>query len=117
MEQNGTMGPAKNRNPRPKTPARAPAAAVDDAGRIAIEALTFLAEDADRLSKFLAETGISPEELRAKAGDPATLAAILDYVLTDESLLLTFAANTGIAPDTIQPTRHKLAGPTPPWDS
>ncbi|MEO6947009.1 MAG: DUF3572 family protein, partial [Nitrobacter sp.] len=37
---------------------------------VAIQALSFVAGDTERLGRFLAETGIGPETLRASASDP-----------------------------------------------
>ena len=82
----------------------------DEAEAIALRALAFLAEDPARLGRFLALTGMEPEELRAGAGRQETLAAVLDHVLQDESMLLEFTANNAIAPDQIAPARHLLAG-------
>ncbi len=63
-----------------------------------MRALAFLAEDAQRLGNFLALTGLGPEELREQAREPHLLAAVLDHLLHDESQLLVFATNYGIAP-------------------
>ena len=43
----------------------------DQAEIIALQALAFLAEDAQRLGSFLALTGLGPDELRAQARDAA----------------------------------------------
>ena len=83
------------------------AAAADLAGR----ALLFLAEDAGRIGRFLAETGIGPDALRHSAGTPETLAAVLDHLLGDESQLLVFAAGAGIRPEEVMRARITLAGP------
>lgn len=82
----------------------------DEAEEIAIRALGFLAGDADRLGRFLALTGIDPAEIRALAGKKSFLVSVLDHVMGDESLLLAFSANAGIAPDKIAPARHRLDG-------
>ena len=55
---------------------------------------------------------MSPGELRAAAGAPETLAAVLDHVLGDESLLLVFSASKSVPPETIAPARALLAGST-----
>ena len=60
---------------------------------------------------------MSPQDLRASASEPATLSAVLDHLLADETLLMVFAANTGISPDHIAPARNHLAGPPPVWDT
>jgi len=73
----------------------------DQAEVLALQALAFLAEDAQRLGNFLALTGLGPDELRAQAREPHLLAAVLDHLLRDESQLLVFAANYGVAPGLI----------------
>lgn len=80
----------------------------DDAEAIALRALAFLAEDPARLVRFLSLTGMGTDELRAGAGRAETLAAVLDHVLHDESLLLEFTANNAIAPAMIAPARALL---------
>jgi hypothetical protein len=70
----------------------------DQAEVLALQALAFLAEDAQRLGNFLALTGLGPDELRAQAREPHLLAAVLDHLLRDENQLLVFAASYGVAP-------------------
>lgn len=84
---------------------------VDDASAIALQGLAFLAGDADRLSRFLALTGIGPDDVRRDAATAYFQAAILEYLLSDESLLLVFASDTGIRPETVQPAHALLSGP------
>ena len=79
-----------------------------DAETVAIHALTFLAADLERLERFLALTGLSPDEVRAAAGDPGFLAAVLEHTTQDETLLMTFSANAGIAPEAIEAARIRL---------
>ena len=81
----------------------------DTAETIAICALAFLADDEQRLGRFLALTGLGPGELKAQAHTPRILAAVLDYLLHDESLLLVFAASNRIAPEQIAPAQQHLA--------
>lgn len=71
---------------------------VEAAESLAIQALAFLAEDAERLGRFLAVTGIGPEEIRATASETNLLAGILDYLAADEPLLIEFAAHAGVDP-------------------
>lgn len=89
---------------------RPPPLDLDGAERIAIRALGFLAGDPERLGRFLTLTGIGPSELREQAGRPEMLAAVLDHVLGDESMLLVFATEAGIAPDQVAPAAHLLSG-------
>jgi hypothetical protein len=83
----------------------------DQAETIALTALGFLAEDVQRLGRFLAVTGLGPAELRAEAGSARVLAAVLDHLMKDESLLLVFAASSAIAPELIAAAHRQLEGP------
>jgi len=80
----------------------------DSAETIALTALAFLADDPSRLGRFLALTGLGPDELKEEARSPRILAAVLTYLLQDESLLLVFAASHGIAPELIAPAQALL---------
>lgn len=82
----------------------------DQAETIALRALGFLAEDAQRLGHFLALTGLGPDELRAQAREPQLLAAVLDHLLRDENQLLVFASSYAIAPELIGKAHAVLAG-------
>ncbi|MGL4440561.1 MAG: DUF3572 domain-containing protein [Bosea sp. (in: a-proteobacteria)] len=82
-----------------------------DAEGMAINALGFLASDPERLGRFLSVTGLGPENLRAAAGEPAFLLSVLDYVASDESLLLALAGHLSIRPETITQARQRMAGP------
>lgn len=53
----------------------------DQAETVALQALGFLAGDEDRLARFLAMTGVGPEDLKGRIGDPAFLGAVLDHLL------------------------------------
>ncbi|KUO61246.1 MAG: hypothetical protein APF80_15545 [Alphaproteobacteria bacterium BRH_c36] len=83
---------------------------VDEAEQIALQALHFLAEDEPRLGRFLSLTGIGPAELRASAGEPHVLAAVLGHLLEDESLLLMFVSGSRIAPEHVGDAHRLLAG-------
>jgi hypothetical protein len=73
----------------------------EQAEMMAAQALAFLAQEPQRLARFLALTGIELAELRERAGTPEILAAVLSHLTGDESLLLTFAAETQLAPESI----------------
>ena len=78
---------------------------------LAIQALSYLANDPGRFAGFLAETGIGPREIRAAAREPQFLAGVLDYLAAEEALLLAFAAEAGVDPAAVQLARAALGGP------
>jgi hypothetical protein len=80
----------------------------ESAETIALTALAFLADEPARLGRFLALTGVGPGELRVNARAPRMLAAVLNHLLQDESLLLVFAASHAIEPELIAPAQALL---------
>lgn len=88
----------------------------DGAESIALLALAYLAEEPSRLARFLALTGMDAAGLRDAAGTPETLAAVLEHVLHDESMLLEFTANRGLSPECVAPAHALLCGPGAAWD-
>ncbi|MBV9346824.1 MAG: DUF3572 domain-containing protein [Pseudolabrys sp.] len=84
--------------------------AQDAAEALAIQALTFIAADGERLGTFLALTGIGPGDIRAAAREPGFLAGVLDHVSSNEQLLRDFAAEAGVPPETIGKARSALGG-------
>jgi hypothetical protein len=81
---------------------------LEAAENLAIEALSFVASDPERVSRFLALTGIDPSDLRNAAAAPGFLAGVIDYYLGDERLLVEFAAQAGIPPTDIAAARRIL---------
>jgi hypothetical protein len=81
---------------------------------IAVQALTFIAEDPERLGRFLAETGIGPQAIRAAAQEPGFLAGVLGYIVGDESLLIAFASVAGVNPPEVVRAHTALSGPA--WE-
>ena len=77
---------------------------------LAIQALTFLAAEPERLGSFLALTGIGPGEIRDAARTPYFLSGVLDHLAGDEQLLVSFATDAEIHPDLIAAARAVLAG-------
>jgi hypothetical protein len=81
---------------------------LETAESIAAQGLAFLAADPARLGRFLSLTGLSHGQVRARAGTPELLAAVLEHLEGDESLLLVFAAGASVAPETIAPALAAL---------
>ncbi len=77
---------------------------------VAIQALSYIAAEPERLGRFLALSGIGPAEIRAAAAQPGFLAGVLDYVVSDQDLMTGFAAESGHKPSTIDAARMALGG-------
>lgn len=81
----------------------------EDAETLAIEALAFLAAEEARLSRFMAITGYDLAGIKAEAGSAQFLAGVLDYLMSDESLLLVFASHGGVDPSALGRARRAIA--------
>src|SRR6185369_7456479 len=86
----------------------------DAAEGIAIQALSFIAAEPERLGRFLAVTGIGPTEIRAAAREPGFLAGVLQYLSTDEGRARDFAAEAQCRPEDIAKAHVALGGE--PWE-
>jgi hypothetical protein len=93
-------------------PKRKPMTEVE-AEALALSALAFLAEEPERLGRFLSLTGLGPDSLRAGLADPSVLAAIIGHLRGDESLLLVFSASAGVAPERLIEAEMLLGGHPP----
>ena len=90
--------------PRPRT---SPEEAAES---LAVQALTYLGSDIERLTRFLALSGLGPESLRAAAYAPGFFAAVLDHIASNEKLLIAFAAEAGVEPAHVDRARRLLSG-------
>jgi hypothetical protein len=79
------------------TIARATAPAHDPAA-LALQALGWVLGDAPRAERFLSLTGLTAEELRAGLGDPAVLAAVLEFLCGHEADLIAAADALAVQP-------------------
>jgi hypothetical protein len=100
-----------NGKPRFRPDGRARPAAMDEARAeaMAIKALAFLGGSPERLTRFLEVSGLSPETLRAAARSPGFFAGLMDYLVSDEALLVAFAGEIGADPETVMAARHLLS--------
>ena len=78
---------------------------------VAIQALSFIAGEPERLGLFLAETGIGPETLRNAAADPRFLASVLDFVMRDDATVKAFANVSQLHPTNIAAAHQALNDP------
>ena len=77
---------------------------------LAVQALTFIAEDQERMSGFLAATGLEPGQIRSAAQQEGFFAGVLGHMLAHESLLVAFADSAGIDRAEIARARAALGG-------
>ena len=60
--------------------------------------------------RFLALTGMDVDGLRAAAGTPATLLALLDYLMANEHDLIATAEAIGVKPEQLAGAARALGG-------
>lgn len=87
----------------------------DTAETAALQALGFVAGDPDRLARFMGLAGVSVDELKSRAADPAFLGGVLDFLLEDEPMLLEFCEASGLKPAALARLRGDLPG-APVWE-
>lgn len=79
-----------------------------DAASLALLALATAISDERRARRFLDLTGIGTDELRARAADPALLAALIRFLEGYEPDLLAVAEEIGVKPDALVAARIRL---------
>ena len=65
---------------------------------IAEQALIYLANRPEHVQRFLTVSGLDPDELQARASDPAILGAALNFLASDESLAKEFSEEEKLKP-------------------
>ena len=84
------------------------AATEEGAEILALQALGWLAGDETRMSRFLALSGLDPATLRSVADSRDTARAVMDFLLSDEELLLDFCEIAQIRPKDFPAYRARL---------
>lgn len=79
-----------------------------DPHRIALQALVWTLAEQDRAQRLLDTTGLDPADLRARAGEPAVLSAVLGFLENYEPDLLACAQDIGETPHAIVAARAAL---------
>ena len=82
----------------------------EQAETVALQALGFIAGEERALEGLIAQSGLGFEDMKQQAGDPIFLACVVDFILSDESLLLAFCEATELPPETPARARRALPG-------
>jgi len=82
----------------------------ENAEILALKGLAFLANSEGPLDRFMALSGAGTDDLRARAGEPEFLAAVMDFLMSDEELLTAFCQDASIDPRQLQIARMALPG-------
>ena len=75
---------------------------------LALQGLGWLAGDRDGLQRFLDLSGLDAGAMRSQAGSPEMNAAVLDFLLAQEDLLVRFCANMAVSPKELHLARHVM---------
>ena len=87
----------------------------NDAETIALLALTYLAQEEKVLQSLIAQSGMSSSSLQERLHDPDFLGGILDFLLSNEKLLVDFCEIEKLSPDKLARVRQALPGAPTDW--
>ncbi|MES1972725.1 MAG: DUF3572 family protein [Pseudomonadota bacterium] len=79
-----------------------------DAVALALQALAWTLAEPARAARLLDVTGLDPADLRARAGEPSVLAAVLGFLEAYEPDLVACAAGLQVKPEAIVAARRAL---------
>ena len=77
---------------------------------LATAALSWIASDGEQISRFMALTGIEPEQMRIAASQPGFLGGVLEFLLGHEPTLMRFCEDNDLSPTLVQKAYKRLAG-------
>ena len=80
----------------------------EQAEQLALRALVWTLAEPERAIRLLDVTGLTPSDLRARAGDPAVLAAALGFLENHEPDLVACAGGLGVTPAALVGARTAL---------
>jgi hypothetical protein len=80
----------------------------NDASTIALRALVWIIGDTERASRFLALTGLDPDDLRMRIADPALHQAVMAFLSNHEADLIACAEDLELVPAEIQAAAREL---------
>lgn len=82
----------------------------DAAEVVALKVLGWLVSNEEILPVFLGSSGLLPTELRARAGEPEVLCAVLEFVMMDDAWVCDCAQGLGLEPQVLMQARQALPG-------
>jgi Protein of unknown function (DUF3572) len=80
----------------------------DTAAAVALSALGWILSEDARVGRFLALTGLEPDDLRTRLADPALLDATFAFLESHQPDLIACAAALHIKPDALITARGQL---------
>lgn len=82
----------------------------EQAETVAIQALGWMAGNDEVLGQFMGASGASIDDLRAGAGDPAFLGALLDFLMLEDAWVIAFCDAANLPYDAPMRARAALPG-------
>lgn len=76
---------------------------------LALSALIWTISDEKRAERLMALTGLEPDDLRARVGDPDVLVAVLGFLEAHEPDLIACAASIGTKPEALVAARERMS--------
>ena len=70
--------------------------------------LQYLAQNPEQLAEFMVQSGFVPADLRGLLGTDGFAHGLVDYVVSNEPLLMAVAADSSVSPEAIARTWAKL---------
>ena len=80
----------------------------NDAETLALSALAATLTDERRAERFLSLTGLSPDGIRSRVGDPSLLAACITFLEAHEPDLIAVAEDIGVKPEELLRAKAEL---------
>jgi hypothetical protein len=77
---------------------------------LALKGLGHLAADGEALVRFLRISGLQLDDLRVRAADPELLAAVVDFLLSEEKLCESFLTAEHLDAQELHAARRALPG-------
>ena len=82
---------------------------------LAVEALGWIGKNDELLMRFLGMTGADVGDLRTRAAEPEFLGFILDFILSEDAMVLEFAEYGNRPPEEVIAARAALPGGDVPF--
>jgi Protein of unknown function (DUF3572) len=81
----------------------------DDGQAVALQAIVWILAEASRAERFLALTGLVPEDLRTRIADPVVLDAALGFLEGHQPDFIACADALGLSPERLAAARGALS--------
>ena len=83
----------------------------EEAKNLALSAFSYIANDEEHLTRFMSLSGLTGATIRQAASAPGFLPGVLDYVVSDEALLVEVAKDLQIIPERVMEA-HLVLSPS-----